>query len=293
MTANGTAADDAAVLEEARSGCLTAEAFGRRFRVEGPPSAIASAVSEFPYGWTLSHDQPERVWSVTTHGEQSRALCDARVLATGGEHDSLGRLIGQDIELWVAENADGLVFVHAGVVAVDGYALVLPGRSRAGKSTLVSALVGHGATYFSDEFAVLDGAGHVRPYRRPLKLRPDSPEVLRHAGVRSTDPPPETTAEVALIASLRWDPENRHEIVRVSRAEGVLALLDNCLCATSRPVEALTITSTCASAARCLSGRRPEAHTTALALWEELSRAVSGGRPETPSDPVSPTPAEE
>src|SRR5262249_57961124 len=52
-----------------------------------------------------------------------------------------------------------------------GLAIVVPGRSHTGKSTLVAELVRRGATYWSDEFAVLDDAGRVHPYRRPLVPR--------------------------------------------------------------------------------------------------------------------------
>src|SRR5687768_17180193 len=59
------------------------------------------------------------------------------------------------LQATVAAHARGRVFVHAGVVGWRGRAIVLPGRSFAGKSTLVRALLAAGATYYSDEFAVL------------------------------------------------------------------------------------------------------------------------------------------
>jgi hypothetical protein len=68
-------------------------------------------------------------------------------------------------------NARDRVFVHAGVVGWQGRAILLPGRSMAGKSTLVRALLAAGATYYSDEFAVLDAKGRVHPFPRRLSLR--------------------------------------------------------------------------------------------------------------------------
>ena len=56
------------------------------------------------------------------------------------------------------------VFVHAGVVGWKGHAIVIPGRSRSGKTTLVAELVKAGAEYYSDEFAVLDAEGRVHPF---------------------------------------------------------------------------------------------------------------------------------
>jgi len=92
------------------------------------------------------------------------ASCDAQVAAQ--ELDSL-------IHLRVAALAREAVFVHAGVVGWGDRALVLPGKSHSGKSTLVAALVAAGATYYSDEYAVIDLQGRVCAFPRRLRLRPD------------------------------------------------------------------------------------------------------------------------
>jgi hypothetical protein len=76
-----------------------------------------------------------------------------------------------NLQMHVATNARDRVFIHAGVVGWRGRAIVLPGRSFAGKSTLVNALLAAGATYYSDEYAVLDRNGRVHPYPRRLSLR--------------------------------------------------------------------------------------------------------------------------
>jgi hypothetical protein len=64
----------------------------------------------------------------------------------------------------IALHAPEHVFVQAGVVGVGERAMVLPGKSFAGKTTLVAALVRAGAEYWSDEYAVLDANGDVHPY---------------------------------------------------------------------------------------------------------------------------------
>ena len=73
--------------------------------------------------------------------------------------------------------ARGYQFVHAGCVGWRGRAIVVPGYSHAGKSTLVHALVRAGATYYSDEYAVFDRRGRVHPFGAPIRLRRDSGEV--------------------------------------------------------------------------------------------------------------------
>src|SRR5262245_29166046 len=73
--------------------------------------------------------------------------------------------LSQDIDNMVAQRSRAMLFVHAGVVGWRGLAIVIPGRSHSGKSTLVAELVRRGAVYYSDEFAVLDETGRVHPYR--------------------------------------------------------------------------------------------------------------------------------
>jgi hypothetical protein len=75
------------------------------------------------------------------------------------------------LRLKVAEFATDRVFIHAGVVAWRGQAIVIPGRSYDGKTTLVAALVKAGAVYMSDEYAVLDSNGFVHPFPRDLSVR--------------------------------------------------------------------------------------------------------------------------
>ena len=65
--------------------------------------------------------------------------------------------------------------VHAGAVLIDGRALLLPGSSHAGKSSLVAELLRRGASHFSDEYALIDDRGCTHSYPRPLLLRNGGP----------------------------------------------------------------------------------------------------------------------
>ena len=75
------------------------------------------------------------------------------------------------LRIEVAEHAVGWVFIHAGVVASNGRAILIPGDSFSGKTTLVQELVRAGAEYYSDEYAVLDNAGLVHAFPRNLSVR--------------------------------------------------------------------------------------------------------------------------
>jgi len=71
---------------------------------------------------------------------------------------------------------DRLAF-HAGAVCLEGNGIALPAPSGSGKSTLVAALVIAGASYLSDEMALLAG-GMLEPFPRALSLKRGSLVLL-------------------------------------------------------------------------------------------------------------------
>src|SRR5579875_1975372 len=62
------------------------------------------------------------------------------------------------------------IFLRAGVAGWRGRAIVVCGGPQSGTSTLVAALLRAGASYYSDQYAVLDYDGRVHPYARELWL---------------------------------------------------------------------------------------------------------------------------
>jgi hypothetical protein len=96
------------------------------------------------------------------------------------ELDDALQILESDLHFHIAQRARGYLFVHAGVVAWRGCAIVLPGHSFSGKSTLTWALLQAGAGYYSDEYAVIDPRGYVHAFARPLVLRrQDNGGVIR------------------------------------------------------------------------------------------------------------------
>jgi len=186
-------------------------------------------------------------------------------------------LIVSDVQRTLANRADGFVFVHAGAVAWQGRALVLPGRSRSGKSELVRALVSAGAEYLSDEFAVFDGEGLVHPYARSLGLRRGeearawiSPESLG-ARVAARPLPP------GLIAFLRYAPGARWQPRSLSSGHTVLGLLRHAVAARRRLALARSVLVPVASSVVALAGVRGEAEDVAARLLRALDSAAPRG----------------
>ena len=70
--------------------------------------------------------------------------------------------------------------VHAGVVASQGRAAILPGRAGSGKSTLCAALVQNGWRLMSDEVALIRPSdGMIQPVPRPISLKEESIDAIR------------------------------------------------------------------------------------------------------------------
>lgn len=87
------------------------------------------------------------------------------------DKESLFELLDSRIRITIAEFAENKVFIHAGVVSWKGKAIVIPGKSFFGKTTLVSELIKKGAEYLSDEYAVFDDKGFVHPFPKMLSMR--------------------------------------------------------------------------------------------------------------------------
>lgn len=178
-------------------------------------------------------------------------------------------VLDQAIRSRIAVHAPERVFVHAGVVAIDGTAIVVPGRSMAGKTTLVAALVDAGATYLSDEYAVFNSEGLVHPYPRRLSIRSDEGRrdvPVEELGGRAAD----GAHRVGLVAALSFD-DAGWQVAEGTQAACATTLIDNAVAAQFRPTEVLSVAGTVARGTRYLEGTRGEA-TDATARLIELVR---------------------
>jgi hypothetical protein len=176
------------------------------------------------------------------------------------------------LQLTVAEYAPRRVFVHAGVVGWNGKAILIPGSSFSGKSTLVAALLRAGATYYSDEYAVIDANGRVHPYARDLRMR--SPDAIRMkrmgakqfgAGTGSKPLP------VALVTSTEFKEGARWRPRELTSGRAVLELLANTVAARSQPEMALSFLSKAMASAHALKSVRGEAREVAESILELAS----------------------
>jgi len=156
---------------------------------------------------------------------------NAQRLARSLDLDDIRRAFDRDISMLIGESASRRVFVHAGVVGFKGGAVVVPGRSFSGKTTLIQALVARGGVYYSDEFAVLDSRGRVLPWAESLSIRPDgsrkraeshSPDSLGIMVGRISLP-------VRLVVLTAFEKGRRFRPKRLTPAGGALGLLEHTL----------------------------------------------------------------
>src|SRR5262249_9780321 len=154
--------------------------FGRTMRVEFDRASdkrdFARAIERhLPVSREASTvESPDRIYRVLPWigvAEGFRVLVNRGPLATAHSIEDAAGHVATDAQTFVAAAASAYTFIHAGVVSLGGRAIVLPGDSGAGKSTLVQAFLNAGATYGSDEFAVIDASGAVHAFARPLRLR--------------------------------------------------------------------------------------------------------------------------
>ncbi len=173
-----------------------------------------------------------------------------------------------DVQLYVAERARRRIFVHAGVVGWNGKAIVLPGRTLTGKTTLVSELLRRGATYYSDEYAPLDARGRVHPYPRPLSVRsgPADPRPDRRSAAELGVSVGRGPLPVGLVAFTHHKPGARWRPQALTAGQGVIALLENAVPARRRPDACLATFREAVRSALILRGVRGEAGEMAEAL---------------------------
>jgi hypothetical protein len=203
-------------------------------------------------------------------GEKHRLALDARadgtlglVVDTAQVLDSVTLPLGlealdRQIQAHVALDAPDRIFVHAGVVGLGESAIVIPGRSFTGKTTLVAEFVRAGAAYYSDEYAVLDEHGLVHPYPSALVVRGEDSQA-EHSVVSLGRTAGERPLPVGTILVSTYRPGAQWRPSKLSAGEGVLAMLDNTVPARSRPAEALRAITRAVEGATVLEGDRGEA----------------------------------
>jgi hypothetical protein len=253
---------------------LRREAFGVRFEIRTPRELAGTLDRRLPPSNRLHRGEVPRTGVFELRREGAAVVLSARGLRTplpdaGAALD----MLGDAIESYVALRAPDHVFVHAGVVALGAHALVLPGRSGQGKSTLVTALVAAGASYASDEWAVVDGNGFLHPYPRPLRLR--TPGGTFRIDPRETDARiARRPLRLALLVVTQHCPGASLDLTPLGPSRACLSLVAHAPAVRARPARALPALRRALNGTLALAGSRGEATEAAGPLLELLRRCA-------------------
>ena len=261
---------------------LSVTAYGVSIAVRTNDSRVIEGLADHlpPDSMSAEFSDTGRVYSLVVEGDNRSGRCQHLVyvndalLARRSTLQASLRAFEADVQLHVAEMAPERVFVHAGVVGYKGRGIVLPGRSFAGKSTLVRELVRAGAQYYSDEYAVLDSAGGVHAYPRPISIRNErSPGVTKHpvdtVGMRAGAGP----LPVGLVVMSEFRSGGEWRPRRLSPGRGALALLANTVAARRIPEVALATLHQVVTRAPIVSSERGEASSVVEPILELAAQA--------------------
>ena len=253
------------------------EAFGLEIRFcTNSPELLERVQSMLPPGWQRRPRSSEQMRLGLLEEDDGVYSIYRDATCT---HDAPGRefalkILEMQLSAHITRESPDFVAVHAGVVADGNRAIVMPGRSFSGKTTLVRALVEAGAVYYSDEFAMLDETGRVHPYARQLSFRPPDGRpvelsVEQLGGVAGTEPLP-----VGMVILTRYRPGGVWQPRQLSAGAGALAMLEHTIPTQNRPEQAMRVVRKAIDGAVALEGERGEADELAGVLLENLRAAA-------------------
>src|SRR3954451_21788572 len=250
------------------------EAFGVPIGIEvGSAELLSRVLAMLPPGRpcdSVPEDHEFRLF--TRDGVSYTAQGPGGSLPGSSDLDVALGVLDSQLRTFIATAAPDHVFVHAGVVAFDDRAVVIPGPTFSGKTTLVAECVRAGALYYSDDLAALDSDGLVHPYPKPLSMRVNGLSQTDHdvatlGGTAGTQAIP-----VGSIVFAQYRPGAAWRPYLLSPGDAVLALLSNAAQAHQRPAEVLGALRRAVDGALVLEGERGDAADVVEHLLPRVSR---------------------
>ena len=234
-------------------------------------------IPHLPPGWKPSSGRPEVIYSLIVRGTGRRQryslFRDEEVVIQSATLKQFVDSFESNLHQYIAKTSPRRVFVHAGAVVWRGRAIIIPGRSFTGKTTLVAELVRAGAVFYSDEYAVLDERGRVHPFARPLGMRPKGGTSQRRIHPESiTAKIGGKPAPVGLILISKYLPNARWQPRQLTKGNGVLEVLSHTVPARTRPGSALAMIRQAVAQGEIIKTARGEARPTARLILEYLDR---------------------
>jgi hypothetical protein len=212
--------------------------------------------------------EPDVTLSVVQAGEGFELRLNGAAVASAQHASGLVPHLIHTLDETVIQRLRGLHALHAGAVQWCGKALILPGSTHSGKSSLVAELIRRGAAYASDEYALLGADGLVHPYPRPLLLRNENGEQSPAAAEELNGKTAGTAAPLGWVFAVGYDAGGQWSVEEVPQSVALLALLRNTPHAMADSPEMLPAFERALAGAVCYAGRRGDAAAAAARILE-------------------------
>lgn len=196
-------------------------------------------------------------------------LADGRPLVRSSDFSEIADAFEENLRWLIAERSPRRVFLRAGVVGWRDRAIVIPGGRGTGKSLLVRALMAAGASYLSDDYAVLDGS-MVEPYPSRVPYWPSPSHGLacwlqEFAAAREPKPVP-----VGVVLFAPYQPGAVFRPKLISRGKALLGMFKHAVAAQRNPAHVLRTLEAVTRRCNALEGVRGDARAVAAYLLERL-----------------------
>lgn len=219
-------------------------------------------------------DRCQRFELLRTGNRYYRVFLNGEQISSGPARWKFLKFFDGLLRVTVGEHAPKAVFIHSGVVAWNGKAILLPANSFDGKSTLVTELVKLGAVYYSDEFAIVDEDGNIHPFARAINRRTDDGRFVPYeisladlgASVGKLPIKCGVLFFTKFVKGSRWQPRV------ISKGEALLELIAFTLPIRVNPEFSLSVLNKLVDDAILLSGRRSEAKLSAIRLLDLIDK---------------------
>ena len=207
--------------------------------------------------------------TLSESGASHMLTADGRPLIRSSEISDLADAFEENLNWLVAERSPRRVFLRAGVVGWRDRAIVIAGGPGTGKSTLVRALVASGATYYSDDYAVLEG-NLVQPYPSRQLGTPKPGHALSYWLNELTPARAPKPLPVGVVLFAPYQPGAIFKPKLVSRGKALLGMFKHAVAAQRNPTQVLRALETVSRRCNAIEGVRGDARFVASYLLERL-----------------------
>jgi hypothetical protein len=247
------------------------QAFDLLIRIESPNPEIHDALNRYlfpPLQRNQTPTNPDINLRIERAPNEIRVLVNQEFIASAVSLDDATLATVKALDDAVVHRLKTLHAVHAGAVLLDDKALLLPGSTHAGKSSLVAELLRRGAIHFSDEYALIDADGCVRSYPRPLLLRNGRPQQSLVLPEELNSRFASQSAPVGWLVAIDYSPAAEWDVQAISQSEAIMLLLRNTPHEMAKSPTMLDYFQSAVEQAACYKGRRGDVGESADRLVE-------------------------